>query len=219
MSLFACGCTGRNPGDDYEAGPTACIAHPRVIRDIKRQIARNRILSVADARIATLAGMLNIPAVGRTGFNDGVIYPPADIGGPAMAALAGRQPAMRFALSPPTGKRTLNCLVLRVDFSDDTGSAPASQFAKLLFDQTNPNSMTTFYKEMSFGTLTITGTVTDGFARTTRTPSTPTARAEPAAPSRRTRPGSCRRFCRNIVGPIRWRRSMPTATASSTGCA
>ncbi len=161
MRLHACRCSRRGPGDDYEAGPTACIAHPRVIRNIKSQISANSILSTADARIATLAGMLGIPAVGRTGFNDGMIYPPADTAGPAMAAAARRRPAARFALSPPSGKTELNCLVLLVDFPDNVGSEPPSHFENLLFDQTNSNSMASFYKEMSFDTLTVTGQVTN----------------------------------------------------------
>jgi immune inhibitor A len=146
--------------DEYSAGPTACIARPDVIANIRTQISAGRILSAADARLATLSGMLDIPAVGRTGFNDGVIYPPADIGGPALAARAAGQPTMRLALQPSTGKLTLNCLVLLVDFSDTVGAQPPSQFHQLLFDPANPDSMHNFYKDMSFGRLNVTGQVT-----------------------------------------------------------
>src|SRR5258708_2734170 len=148
MRLHSCGCSSRNPGEDYSAGPTACIAHPKVLKNIASQISANGILSTADAPIATLAGMLNIPAVGRTGFNDGMIYPRADPAGPALAALAGRRPAARVSLNQPSAKLTLNCLVLLVDFPDNVGAEAPSHFEKLLFDQTNPDSMTTFYKEM-----------------------------------------------------------------------
>jgi immune inhibitor A len=48
-----------------------------------------------------------------------------------------------------------------VDFPDNVGSEQPGHFEKLLFDQTNPNSMASFYKEMSFGTLTVTGQVTN----------------------------------------------------------
>jgi immune inhibitor A len=161
MRWHACDCSRRNPGDDYEAGPTACIAHPKVIKSIKSQIAANNVLSAADARIATLAGLLDIPAVGRTGFNDGVIYPPSDTAGPAMAAAPGVRPAARVALSAADAKATLNCLVLLVDFPDNVGAEPPSHFDRLLFDQSNPNSMASFYKEMSFGALTVTGQVTN----------------------------------------------------------
>ncbi len=160
MKLHNCVCSPRKPGEDYSAGPTACIAHPKVIKNIASQISANGVLSTADARIATLAGMLNIPAVAKTGFNDGMIYPPEDTSGPALAALAGRQPAARVSLNKSSAKLTLNCLVLLVDFPDNVGAESPSHYEKLLFDQTNPASMTTFYKEMSYGILTVTGTVT-----------------------------------------------------------
>ena len=160
MRLRSCGCS--RPGESYEAGPTACVAHPKVIKAIRKQISKSSVLSAADARIATLAGLLDIPAVGKTGFNDGVIYPPSDTGGPAMATAARRRPATaRFSLAPPSGKTTLNCLVLLVDFSNNVKKATPADFTKLLFDQSNPNSMASFYKEMSFGALTVTGQVSD----------------------------------------------------------
>jgi immune inhibitor A len=162
MRLQTCSCSMRNPGQDYVAGPTACIAHPDVLKNIRKQISENSILSIADARIATMAGMLSIPAVGKTGFNDGVIYPPTDGGGAMLSARAGGQrPAARVSLAPPSGTLTLNCLVLLVDFSDNVGKEQPAHYQQLLFDQTNPNSMTTFYKEMSYGNLTVTGQVTD----------------------------------------------------------
>ena len=160
MKLRTCSCL--RPGESYEAGPTTCVAHPKVIKAIRKQISANSVLSAADARVATLAGLLDIPAVGKTGFNDGVIYPPTDTAGPAMVAAARRRPAAaRFSLAPPSGKTTLNCLVLLVDFPDNVGQAPPAQFTKLLFDQTDANSMASFYKEMSFGALTVTGQVTN----------------------------------------------------------
>ena len=159
MQLRTCGCP-QLPGSDYMAGPTACIASPKVLKNIKSQISANGVLSAADARIATLSGMLGIPAVGRTGFNDGVIYPPGDTGGLAMSVLAGRQPMARFSLNKSSASVTLNCLVLLVDFPDNVGAEAPSHFEKLLFDQNDPDLMTSFYKEMSYGALTVTGQVT-----------------------------------------------------------
>src|SRR5215207_5104624 len=106
MRCHGCDCSSRVPREDYNAGPTACIAHPKVIKNIRDQIKRSGILSTADARLATMAGMLSIPAVARTGFNDGVIYPPTQTGGGAvLAALAGAQPVARFALNPSSASR------------------------------------------------------------------------------------------------------------------
>lgn len=149
------------PSGTYADGPTACAPHPRVIRNIKTQIKRARVLSAADARIASISGMLGTPQETRTGFNDGLIYPPgveAGPGGPALAR-AGSGPRISRALALPTGPQTLNCLVLLVDFSDNKGTKSATHYEKLLFDKSNPNSMTSFYKDLSYGQLEVTGKV------------------------------------------------------------
>lgn len=145
-------------GDDYESGPTACVASPDVMDSIRTEIARQRVLSAADARLASLAGLLGIPAVGKTGFNDGAIYPPAPTG--VLAAL-GSPPSARVALAPPSGNVTLNCLVLLVDFPDNQGALPPSHFQNLLFDTNNPDSMANFYKDLSYGKLNVVGAVTN----------------------------------------------------------
>lgn len=164
MIIASCNCNTGDGISDYLDGPTACVAHPNVMKKIKKQIASGHVLSTADARVATLAGMLGIPAVGRTGFNDGVIYDPigASTGGPMMTASArSKPPTAALSLKKMSGKSTMHCLVLLVDFSDNVGQKPASDFQKLLFDATDPNSMRSFYNEMSFGKLDVTGVVTD----------------------------------------------------------
>ncbi|HMJ92515.1 MAG TPA: hypothetical protein VK472_00295, partial [Allosphingosinicella sp.] len=117
-------------GDDpvYLDGPTACVARPEVIRNIKSQINANGILSFADSRLAARAGLLNVPYGGNTGFNDGVIYPPEEMtAGPRMAGL--RQPMRRFSLTKPKG--VMNCLVLLVDFPDNQGTQTPAHFDNL----------------------------------------------------------------------------------------
>ncbi len=161
MAVHISRCSCGNTADDYLDGPTACIASPGVMASIKSQISSGRVLSVADARLATLSGMLDIPTVGRTGFNDGVIYPPVAMDGPLLAASATRPPSARFSLRRSSRKQTLNCLVLLVDFSDNPGTQTPAHFEQLLFDPANADSMHSFYKEMSFGTLNVTGQVTD----------------------------------------------------------
>jgi hypothetical protein len=128
---------------DSTDGPSACFAHPKVLKDIKSQIAKRRVLSTADARLARSMGMLGIPSVGRTGFNDGVIFPVEDA--PVLSAARSRsvRPSNRLSLSSAAG--TLNCLVLLVDFSDNVGTATPAHFDKLLFDRGNPDSMASFY--------------------------------------------------------------------------
>jgi immune inhibitor A len=149
-------CTSCAKTHAYADGPTACMAHPRVLADIAKRVRGANVLSTADARLAQSMGLLDIPSVGRTGWNDGVIYPLDEAA--ARAPVRGRlAPTQRVAL--PKAEGTLNCLVLLVDFSDNPGSTPAAHFEKLLFDATNPNSMNSFYRELSYGKLNVTGQV------------------------------------------------------------
>ncbi len=55
----------------------------------------------------------------------------------------------------------MHALALLVDFSDNTGNRPKADFQKLLFDATNPNSMTSYYSKISGGRITVTGDVKD----------------------------------------------------------
>jgi immune inhibitor A len=144
-------------GIDY---PTSCIAAPSVVKSIKALIRENRVLSEADARLARDAGLLPITAIERLAMNDGIIYEPDDLASSALApALAGATPTAKLSLSKPKGK--LQCLVLLVDFADNPGNTPSAHYRSLLFDDTNPGSMRTLYKEMSYGALDIDGVVTE----------------------------------------------------------
>ncbi len=148
--------------DHHAAGPTACAADPRVMKDIRAAIARERVLSTADARLARRMGLLPIPQLGRTGFNDGVVYPPHDVPTdrpqrPGRVGTAALRPSARAAALRTTG--AMNCLVLLVDFSDNPGKAPAQHFEQLLFDRGNPNSMASLYHELSYGSLDVRGSV------------------------------------------------------------
>lgn len=161
MRILSCGCESVAAGSCYEVGPTSCSARPDVLADIKAQVAAGQILSTADARLANRAGWLDIPPVARSGFNDGVVYPPSGARGPALAPPLGLSPTKQLALPAPGGRTTLHCLVLLVDFSDMPGQQTKSHYERLLFDPGNPGSMHSFYKDMSHGQLTVTGHVTD----------------------------------------------------------
>jgi immune inhibitor A len=141
-----------------QSGPTACTASPRVLKNIKTLMAKARVLSAADARMARNMGLLPIPSVGRSGWNDGVIYPLADR--PLSAAARSRGALPSAQLSLPKASGTMNCLVLLVDFADNPGTQAASHYEKLLFDRANPGSMATFYHELSYGKLAVQGKVT-----------------------------------------------------------
>lgn len=146
----------QSPGE-----PTSCMASPAVIKDIRKAIKSGHVLSMADARLARDAGFLDIPGIDRTGMNDGVIYPADELDGLMRTGLRGARatPSARLTAPKPVGQ--LNCLVLMVDFSDNVGSQTPAHFQNLLFDPANPDSMHSFYKEMSYGKLSISGTVTE----------------------------------------------------------
>ena len=55
--------------------------------------------------------------------------------------------------------RQLHALALMVDFIDNKSSRPATDFQKMLFDPANPNSMSSIYRDMSYGNLEATGEV------------------------------------------------------------
>ena len=145
---------GGVPGLDR---PTACMAAPEVVRDIKTLIRENHVLSAADARFARDAGLLPITGVERLSMNDGVIYETADIAGPQLSA-STETPSSRLTLASASGK--LQCLVLLVDFPDNPGSQTSAHYRNLLFDRANPDSMRNFYKELSYNKLDIDGVVT-----------------------------------------------------------
>ena len=73
------------------------MAHPRVMADITKRVRGANVLSTADARLAQNMGLLSVPTVGRTGWNDGLIYPADDM--PVLSARRGKlAPTQRVAL-------------------------------------------------------------------------------------------------------------------------
>jgi immune inhibitor A len=138
-----------------------------VIRNIRQQIRSSRALSRADVRLAAAMGMVNADAVRPIGFNDGVFYPPNIVPHAGAAAMRGGAATARARakvspmerLSKSTKKGTLHALALMVDFSDNPGSRPAAQFQDMLFNAGNPKSLTSYYKKISRGLLTVTGEV------------------------------------------------------------
>jgi immune inhibitor A len=142
----------------YEDGPTACIALPKVVKNIRTSIESKRVLSSADARLARRMGLLSIPNIARSGWNDGIVYPLEEMANRAIGRVRAASPSQRLTLSAPTG--TLKCLVLLVDFSDNPASQAPAHYESLLFDRDNPNSMASFYHDLSYGKLNVTGVVT-----------------------------------------------------------
>ncbi len=146
----------------YALGPTACAPNPKVIKSITKQIAENSLVSTQELRIARRMGLVaTSPVAPRIGFNDGVLYPYDEASGaPPQTMRSARAP---LASTKPK-KRKMHALALLVDFSDNKGTRPAAEFHKLLFDKANANSMTSFYKKLSYGALDLTGEVV-GYVR------------------------------------------------------
>jgi immune inhibitor A len=137
----------------YEDGPTACVANPRVMRSIVKELRSARAVSSQEVRLAARMGLAPSDAVSMLGFNDGVIYP-TDFTPTAVPRGLSLASAMALA---PVATRKLHALALLVDFSDNKGTRPAAEFQKLLFDPANPKSLTSYYKTLSGGQLEVTG--------------------------------------------------------------
>lgn len=150
-----------NPLDHlHHHGPTSCAPQSSVLKSIRKQITASGALSSHELRIARRMGIVASSPVDRLGFNDGVIYPyePPMSGLRAGIPLAALASAARAPVMP--GPRKMHALVLLVDFSDNPGTRKPAEFAKLLFNKKNPDSMASFYRKLSYGNLDVGGEVT-----------------------------------------------------------
>lgn len=145
----------------YDDGPSVCAPNPKVSKSIKKELIAARAVSAHEARVASMMGLAPAGTTNALGFNDGIIYPP----GTAPQAVRGsRLPLSRTLGLAPQASRQLHALALLVDFSDNKGTRPAADFQKMLFDPTNPNSMTSYYNKISNGALQVSGDV-KGYVR------------------------------------------------------
>lgn len=139
----------------YGKGPTTCVARPDVVRSIQRDIEQVSALSAADVRLATALGLISSDALRAPGFNDGLFYEPTEM---RSRLISGIAPPLK-ALSRSTIGAGLHALCLLVDFDDNVGQRPASEFEDLLFNRDNPDSMASYYHDISYGNLSVTGEV------------------------------------------------------------
>lgn len=149
----------------YEQGPTTCAPTTEVVRSIQQEIKASHALSRGDIRLATAMGLVNSDAIRPLGFNDGVFYPLVESA--ARSAIGKANPLEMVSLAPQPQTRTMHALALLVDFSDNPGARPKAEFETLLFDASNPNSMTSYFNELSGGALQVTGEVI-GYLRAPR---------------------------------------------------
>jgi immune inhibitor A len=123
------------------------------MKRIVKELRAARALSFHEVRLAARMGLAPTDAVNVIGFNDGVIYP-TDYTPPAIPRGLTLGRAMALA---PTPLRRMHALALLVDFADNKGTRPASEFQDLLFNPSNPNSLTSYYQKLTDGQLEVTG--------------------------------------------------------------
>ncbi len=145
----------------YDDGPSVCAPLPKVSKSIKKELIAARAISAHEGRIASMLGLAPAGTTIALGFNDGIIYP-SDAAPQAVGR--SRMRLSRAAGLAPQASRQLHALALLVDFSDNKGTRPAADFQKMLFDPTNPDSMTSYYKKISGGALQVSGDV-KGYVR------------------------------------------------------
>jgi immune inhibitor A len=145
-------------------GATACTAHPKVLKNIAKQLEAHHVLSTQELKIARLMGIVATTPVGRAGFNDGLLFPYELSTGGLGSASAIPETALAPVEPKRPEKRKMHAIALLVDFSDNRGMRRTIEFANLLFDKANPNSMTNFYRQLSYGALELTGEVV-GYVR------------------------------------------------------
>ncbi len=140
-------------------GATACTAHPKVLKNIAKQLDEHNVISAQELQIARLMGMVAATAVARPGFNDGIFFPyELSTAGPGSPQVIPKAAVASVGSKRPK-KRKVHAIALLVDFSDNKRMRRAKDFENLLFDKANPNSMTNFYRQLSYGALELTGEV------------------------------------------------------------
>lgn len=149
----------------YSDGPSVCAPSPKVVKKIRKELVAARAISAHEARLASMMGLVptGTSTVNVPGFNDGLIYPPGEAPRVSSRRKVSLSRTMGLAAQTPAS-RQLHALALLVDFSDNKGTRPAADFQKMLFDPANPNSMTSYYNQISRGALKVSGDV-KGYVR------------------------------------------------------
>jgi immune inhibitor A len=156
-------------------GATACTAHPRVLKDIAKQLEQHNVISAQELQIARLMGIVASSAVAQPGFINRIFFPyELSTGGPGSPPVIPKAPVASVGSKRPK-KQKVHAVALLVDFSDNKRKRRARDFENLLFDKANPNSLTNFYRQLSYGALDLTGEVI-GYVRAPRPYSYYTAR-------------------------------------------
>src|SRR4030095_2586867 len=97
-------------------GATACTAHPKVLKNIAKQLEEHNVVSTQELQIARLMGIVATSPVGRAGFNDGLLSP-YDLStmGPASPPVSPEASLAPVEPKRPE-KRKVHAIALLVDF-------------------------------------------------------------------------------------------------------
>src|SRR5207247_9276138 len=91
----------------HALGPTACTAHPKVLKNIKKQFDEHNIVSTQELQIARRMGIVATTLVARPGFNDGIIFPyERSTGGPAFDPVIPEAPLDPVEPKKPRKQKT-----------------------------------------------------------------------------------------------------------------
>src|SRR5207244_12436668 len=102
-------------------GATTCTAHPKVLRNIAKQLEEHNIVSTQELQIARRMGIVATSPVGRAGFNDGILFPyELSTAEPASAPVIP-EATVASVESKKLEKRKLNAIAMLVDFSQKKG--------------------------------------------------------------------------------------------------
>src|SRR5438309_11873068 len=102
----------------HALGPTACTAHPKVLKNIKKQFDEHNIVSTQELQIARCRGIVATAPVARPGFNDGILFTyERSTSGSALDPV-GPETALAPVEPKKPKKRKMHAIALLVDFSD-----------------------------------------------------------------------------------------------------
>src|SRR5947207_3376104 len=102
-------------------GATACRAHPKVLKNIAKQLEQHHILSAQELQIARLMGIVTTNAIARPSFDNRFFFRyelstrspgPPRVPKTAVASVDSKRPK----------KRNVHAIALLVDFPDNKGT-------------------------------------------------------------------------------------------------
>src|SRR5438477_9944597 len=98
-------------------GATTCTAHPKVLRNIAKQLEEHNIVSTHELQIARRMGIVATSPVGRAGFNDGILFPYELFTAEPASAPVIQEAAVASVESKTLETRNLHVIALLVDVS------------------------------------------------------------------------------------------------------